>query len=212
MVHLEPIADWCNADYVEKRVHWIDGDKNRVHFEDGDSMPYDVLGVNVGSRTRGANDVQGVWDHSLTTRPINDLLGKIQDKEDWLVKHGITPTIAVCGSGAAGIELSFAFKNRWSRVFKKDVKCYLLCSDTDIMKTESPAARELTKKKLRDHGIEVVHSARIERIEEDGVVLKDGRKVQCNVPVWATGAEAQKVTVRSNLAILDNYFRVNDYL
>jgi NADH dehydrogenase FAD-containing subunit len=57
MVHLEPIADWCNADYVEKRVNWIDGDKNRVHFEDGDSLPYDVLGVNVGSRTRGANDI-----------------------------------------------------------------------------------------------------------------------------------------------------------
>ncbi len=118
----------------------------------------------------------------------------------------------MCGSGAAGIELAFAFKNRWSRVFKKDVKCYLLCSDTDIMKSESPAARELTKKKLKDHGVEVIHSARIERIEEDGVLLKDGRKVHCNVPVWATGAEAQKVTVRSNLAILDNYFRVNDYL
>jgi NADH dehydrogenase FAD-containing subunit len=153
-------------------------------------MSYDVLGVNIGSRTRGSEDVKGVWDYSLTTRPINDLLGKIQNKEDYLIKNQITPIIAVCGAGAAGIELSFAFKNRWSKIFKKNVKTYLLSSDLDIMRQESEAARELTKAKLREHDIEIINNARIECIEEDGVVLKDGRKVLCNVPVWATGAEA----------------------
>ena len=32
------------------------------------------------------------------------------------------------------------------------------------------------------------------------------------VPVWATGAEPQKVTARSDLEMLNGYFRVNDYL
>jgi hypothetical protein len=50
-------------------------------FEDGTDASYDALGVNVGSRTRGANDVKGVNDYSLTTRPINELLGKIERKE-----------------------------------------------------------------------------------------------------------------------------------
>lgn len=171
MVHLQPVADWCEADYVEKRVQRIDGEKNKVFFEDGKSMDYDVLGVNVGSRTKGANDIKGVWEHSLTTRPINDLLGKIHNKEEYLKENGITPVIAVCGSGAAGIELAFAFKNRWSRNFKKDVKCYLLCSASDIMKSDSEAARELTKLKLKEHGIEVVHNCRIDHIDEEGVVL-----------------------------------------
>jgi NADH dehydrogenase FAD-containing subunit len=58
------------------------------------------------------------------------------------------------------------------------------------MLNESKAARELTKKKLKDMGIHVVHNARIEKIEADGIVLSDGRIVPCNVPVWATGAEA----------------------
>lgn len=77
---------------------------------------------------------------------------------------------------------------------------------------ESKASRELTKKKLADLGIKVVHDARIAKIEADGIILTDGRIIPCNVPVWATGAEPQKVTVRSNLEILDGYFRVNDYL
>jgi NADH dehydrogenase FAD-containing subunit len=114
---LEPVAHWCRADYIEKRVHEIDAKNNRIVFEDGTDVKYDALGVNVGSRTRGANDVKGVWDYSLTTRPINDLLGKIEAKENQLLREKIIPTIAVCGSGAAGIELSFAFKARWSKLF-----------------------------------------------------------------------------------------------
>ncbi len=35
MVHLEPLAEWCNANYIEKRVLKIDADKNLVHMEDG---------------------------------------------------------------------------------------------------------------------------------------------------------------------------------
>ena len=156
--------------------------------------------------------MKGVWDHSLTTRPINDLLGKIEKREESLINNNITPSIAVCGAGAAGIELSFAFKHRWSKLFKRDIKTTLICSESDIMKTENEAVRELTKAKLAEHGINVVHNARIDHIEADGVYLSDGRKIQCNVPVWATGAEPQKVTVNSNLSILDGYFRMNDFL
>jgi NADH dehydrogenase FAD-containing subunit len=54
---------------------------------------------------------------------------------------------------------------------------------------ESKASRELTKKKLADLGINVVHKARIAKVEADGIILTDGRIIPCNVPVWATGAE-----------------------
>jgi NADH dehydrogenase FAD-containing subunit len=205
-VHLEPLANWCNTDYVEKRVHKIDADNNKVIFEDKTELSYDALGLNVGSKTRGAKDVAGVEKHSLTTRPINDLLGKVERKEEQLIRDNIIPKLAVCGAGAAGIELSFAFKNRWSKLFKQDIKTTLICSDSDIMLNESKAARDLTKAKLHEHGITIVPNAKVENIEEHAITLKDGRVIPCNVPVWATGAEPQIITVRSNLAVLDNYF------
>ena len=55
----------------------VKGSENKLIFEDGTELEYDVLSLNVGSRTRGATTVPGVWENSLTTRPINDLLGKI---------------------------------------------------------------------------------------------------------------------------------------
>ena len=205
-MHLEPVAHWCNADYVEKAVHLIDADRNSIVFDDKTELKYDALGVNVGSRTRGAREVKGVDTYSLTTRPINDLLGKVERKEEQLIKDKITPTLAICGAGAAGIELSFAFKNRWSKLFNQEIKTTLICSEPDIMLHESKAARDLTKAKLHEHNINVIHNAKVDHIEADRIILRDGRVIPCNVPVWATGAEPQQLTVRSNLAILDNYF------
>ena len=57
------------------------GNENRIEFEDGTFLNYDYLSLNVGSMTRGIGKVPGVWENSLTTRPINDLLPKIKKRE-----------------------------------------------------------------------------------------------------------------------------------
>jgi NADH dehydrogenase FAD-containing subunit len=57
------------------------------------------------------------------------------------------------------------------------------------MLNESKAARELIKKKLKEHGISIVNSAKVHHIEPDSIIMQDGRVISCNVPVWATGAE-----------------------
>jgi NADH dehydrogenase FAD-containing subunit len=50
-------------------------------LENGETIDYDVLAVNVGSKTKDTGNVKGVWDHALTTRPINDLIPKVSKKE-----------------------------------------------------------------------------------------------------------------------------------
>ena len=131
----------------------IDADNNTLILEDQTEVNYNALGLNVGSRTRGSRDVKEIEKHSLITRPINDLLGKIERKEEQLIKDKINPVLAVCGAGAAGIELAFAFKKRWSKLFANDIKTALICSESDIMLNESKAARDMTKAKLKQHGI-----------------------------------------------------------
>jgi len=121
MVHIEPIAVWSHATYIQQPVVRIEGNKNRVHLANGQMVEYDVLCVNVGSRTKAGSEVPGVWDHSLTTRPINDLLPKIVAKENSLKEKGIVPSVVVCGGGAAGTELSMAFKARWAKFFGEEI-------------------------------------------------------------------------------------------
>lgn len=116
-VQLKPLAQWCNAEYIEQKVEKIIGDQNKIQLSDGTLLDFDVLIINVGSRTSGTEQVPGVYEHSLSTRPINDMLGKIIAKENYLKEKGITPTVVICGAGAAGTELAFGFKHRWSKLF-----------------------------------------------------------------------------------------------
>ena len=51
-VHLKPLATYCNADFIEKRVAKVSGNENKLYFEDGETLDYDVLCLNVGSKTR----------------------------------------------------------------------------------------------------------------------------------------------------------------
>lgn len=77
---MEPLAKWCNAEYIEKAVLKIIGNENKILLEDGSHLNYDLLVINVGSRTKGSSKVEGIWEHSLTTRPINFLLKNLEIK------------------------------------------------------------------------------------------------------------------------------------
>lgn len=59
----------------------IDGDNNKLIMTDDSEVPYDVLALNIGSRTRHSYSIEGVKEYALTTRPINEILSKIQKKE-----------------------------------------------------------------------------------------------------------------------------------
>ena len=87
--------------------------------------------------------MKGVWEHSLTTRPINDLLPKVVKKEQEMLAASIIPSVVVCGAGAAGTELSFAFKARWTKLFGQEIKVKLISYHDEAITTESVAVRKI---------------------------------------------------------------------
>lgn len=174
-VQLKPLAAWCNADYVEQRVQSIKASESKIYFEDKKSMDYDLLCVNVGSRTRGANETSGVWEHSLTTRPINDLLGKIVKKEQWFINNKVTPQIVVCGAGAAGIEMAFGFQRRWTDLFKRDIHVSIVSGSSVVLNGAQESLQKEIMRKFEEKNIKVYFNGQVKEIHADGIVLKDGR-------------------------------------
>jgi hypothetical protein len=43
-----------------------------------------------------------------------------------MLKYKVIPNVVVCGGGAAGLELSFGFKARWSKLFNQDINVTLI--------------------------------------------------------------------------------------
>ena len=175
-------------------------------------MPYDYLAVNTGSRTMGTFSCKGVWENALTTRPINYLLGKIENKEKELIEKGITPSVVVCGAGCAGVELSMTFKQRWSELFGKEIEVAILTDGPTVLWHEKQALVEQINRKLAEKNVVVHANCKATEITKEGVHTDDGRFVEGNVFVWSTGAEAQPVTQASELEMENGYFRVNDFM
>ena len=128
---MKPLAEWCNAEFIQQRVHKIEGDRNRLHLQNNQIVDYDVLALNIGSKTKDTGNIKGVVEHSLTTRPINDLLPKIRKREAELLEMAEIPVVVICGAGAAGTELAFAFKRRWTDLFGKEIQVSLICADQE---------------------------------------------------------------------------------
>ena len=104
-------------------------------------MDYDILALDVGSKTKQTFSTPGVLEHALTTRPINELLPKIIKKEQELLESGTIPRVVVCGAGCAGVELAFGFKNRWQKVFKQDhIETHVITNHDIILPTEKDVA------------------------------------------------------------------------
>lgn len=97
--------------------------------------------------------------------------------------------VVVCGSGAAGTELAFGYKKRWSTIFGKEIKVSIVSNKSHVLDGANESTLAQVNRKLEEHNIDVIKNERVSRIEADGVVFESGQKQMCNVAVWATGAE-----------------------
>ena len=70
-IDLKSLAEYCGIDFILTKTTKIDAEKNLIHFENNLSINYDLLVVNIGSRTLGKFSVKGVHEHTICTRPIN---------------------------------------------------------------------------------------------------------------------------------------------
>ncbi len=89
----------------------------------------------------------------------------------------------------------------------------IVSDKADVLFTESEAVREAVNRKFIEKRIKKEVNGRISKITEREVHLTDGRVFECEVPIWATGAEPQEITRESSeVATMNGYFRVNDFL
>lgn len=88
----------------------------------------------------------------------------------------------------------------------------LVARQDEPLVTDCAQARAQVRQSLDTKGIRVVTNSHIQEILPDRVRLDDGRELESDVAVWATGAEAHSITTNSDLEIMDGFFRVNNFL
>ena len=170
------------------------------------TIHYDTLIISIGSLTNDfgtpgveqyAQRLESVTDAKrFHLRLINACL-RAQVQTQPLAPHQLQ--VVIIGAGATGVELA-AELHRTTRAIisfgmdrvdpEKDLKVILIEAAPKILPALSTRISTAAEKLLMDLGVEVLTSAKVEKIQANRVFLANGVEIPAELIVWAAGVKA----------------------
>lgn len=194
---LQPLFTELNIRFIAGHARCIDDSKKGVWYNATDSesafISYDKLIIASGSRLCSPG-IKGFAEHGFDI----DQLGSAKRLENHLktlAKQPESParnTVVVCGGGFTGIELATELPSRLKALFGKDstTKVVVVERGPVIGGRYSQALRDVISNASDQLGIEWHLNAGVEMIDESGVTLQDGTRIETATVVWTAGVKA----------------------
>ncbi len=201
-IDLVRLARFAGARLIPARVTSIDRDRRRISTDTGRTISYDVASVDVGI-TSAMDDLPGFAAHAVAAKPLHRLA------ERWTAfLEGTGPArITMIGGGVGGVELAMAMAHAL-RARGRDADLRVL--DRGAILGDLPdRARRALLARLDVMRIDTVPDVGVARIEADGVVLEDGRRLASDLTVGAAGARAWPWLAETGLAVTHGFLDVD---
>lgn len=227
LVDLKSLAEWSKIEFIRDRVIDIDVDSKTVTIERGKQrISFDAISIDIGSTSRGLTDIPGAKDYTIPTRPISELVRRIETATDVLLNENKNKNnsydqqsvidVVVVGGGAAGIELSMGVLGRWKPIVgEKNINVILLNSFDRLFPDETPVNKEAIMQRMKERGISVINNAKVDRVDQNSLTLHSGEQLEFTHCLWATGAnchlELASSLRKNGLAVSENgWIQVNE--
>ncbi|QEL54195.1 NAD(P)/FAD-dependent oxidoreductase [Chromobacterium paludis] len=165
-------------------------------------VSYDWLVIAVGAQ---ANDfgTPGVAEHAmfLNTPADAEALRHRVLEQAFRASGGAAPSralsIAIVGGGATGVELAAELNHTMcelhhygARLQPERVRISVIEGAERILAAAPPSLSAYAEEQLSGRRIQVLTKSVVAEVRADGVLLKDGRKVEADITVWAAGVKA----------------------
>lgn len=209
-IELRALSRWCGARFLDAEVVDIDPDSREVRCAGRPPLRFDLCSVNVGSTTR-ALDLPGIQEHAVPTRPIAELLRRVEAFEEGFAAERPVRVVVV-GGGAAGVELTFTLEARFRKRWGQAQVSLVDASDAPLAERGSWSS-SLVRECFSEKRIQLVTGARAASAQAGALQLEDGRELPFDLLVWATGGAAHSFVAKTQLECDDRGFmRVHDTL
>ena len=113
-IDLASLAKWSEIEFICGKVVGMSFDNNNgkkivlveVKDKHGNTTKkkevFDVVSVDIGSTTRAYTSIHGAKQYTISTRPISDLVLRIQQEEEEMIKKQLNEVqVVVVGGGAS---------------------------------------------------------------------------------------------------------------
>ncbi len=176
-------------------VTGLDTARQRLLFEDGPPLPFDVVSIGIGS-VPSAEGVGGFRDHALAVKPITTFLDRLRERLLGLGPReiGRAPRLVVVGGGAGGVEIAFCVPQFVNRTLGNvPLELSLIHPGEHLDAGSLAATNDLVRSRLDSRGVRVFLGRRVTRLDHNRVTLDDGGFVEADIVIWATGATAPPI-------------------
>lgn len=168
-----PADDLVDVEVVRGTVTAVDTAGPSVRLEDGTVLGGDAVVVAVGATTAWP-DVAGIDEHALGLRTVADALAIRRE----LVE---ADRLVVVGGGTTGVQLAAEAAHR-----HRHLEVTIVEAADRLLPELSGRVGKRAEGILRRRGVDVRRRSTVERVDDRGVVLRSGSRVD-GVVVWATG-------------------------
>lgn len=179
------LAALCAREGVELvigRAVRIDREARSVVTEDGRSLSYDVLAIDVGA----ANPHQPQHGAAIPTKPLHEIeaLGAWLDEAP--DQPGPVRQLVIVGGGAAGIEVALNVVARPQ--VQSRVRVIVVGAENRLLPSMPERISHWVMHRLREAGADVRLGVRADSVTEGTVHLDSGESLPADRVLWATGS------------------------
>jgi NADH dehydrogenase len=188
------------ASFVRGALAEVDWAEHLVRLADNTELSFDILVLATGATTSFFG-VDGANIHAL---PLYTLADAAHLKDTLILQleraarsAGPPPRlrVVVIGGGATGVETAGALAelrdllvgHDYPELGSADISLELLERAPRLLSTFHPRLALYARRQLERRGVVVRTASRVERVDQDGVLLEGTERVACDLLVWAAG-------------------------
>ncbi len=206
-IDLVQLARHAGARLILGRVTGIDRAARRIAVPGRPDLRYDVASIDIGI-TSDLPDLPGFAEHATAAKPLGDYA----ERWDRFMTAGpAAGPVVILGGGLAGVELALASAHRL-RQAGAQAAVTLVEQAAEALPGIGRGARAALLRHLARAGVALRTGARAVRIEADGVVLADGRRLPSAFTLAAAGARPHPWLAETGLALTDGFIDVGPTL
>lgn len=213
-----------NVNFVQAEVTHVDLRNKEVHLGSGNFLNYDYLIFAMGSEIETFG-IPGVREYAFQFKTINDALfvhRRMHElyKEAMEGKKGLPIRFLIGGAGFTGIELA-AELACCAEIVRKECNLEKGCTSISIFEATprilpmiSDKEREIIRKRLKKLEIKIYENSPIEKIEPNGVQVKNGEFIEGDIIIWTAGIRASSFISNIGGLHLDQKgkIKINEFL
>jgi selenide,water dikinase len=201
-IDVVPLARRAGARVVLAAARRVDAPARSIELDGRPPLAYDLASLDVGSSVRGL-ELPGVREHALATRPIGELLPRLEARlrAAGAQRGSAGLRVVVVGAGVAGLELAFCLEARL-RAQGAPAQVLLLGDAPKLAPGQPRGLVRRARAEAQRRGIALELGARVAAVEKDAVILEgEHPRIPADLVVWATGAAPPPLAAASALPL-----------